>query len=917
MSQNIALTLTLGGTQKAVSNISQLEEAIRQAKEELRGVEIGSTAFNKLAADVKVAENRLKDLNKQVEGKDLEARIGDFGKLGGAIGASFASATAAIQLFGGESEDSLKAVTQAQNALTLALGAKAAAEGAYVVKQYASIAATKIQTVVTNTLNASTRAFFATLLANPLTLILVGLTALATAMYAFGDDTEDATDQVSDLNKELKDLKTLQTQAAQATIAETSAIKKFQGIINDTNVSLRIKKEAYAELQKLVPTLKNLTLEQAQAEGVLNEYITDQIRLIELRAEAKALEESINNQAKKALEDEQKAIERLVTQREVDRLSVIERIRAGGGSIEYINRQIAAYDAETARIRASFDPKKRYAELTLQILDIQGKQTEIITTQTKAIDANTEAEKRAFDAKLAAQTLEGKIRLGYLSTLLAVQKFTQTDVQGIKLLEEKIALQKTYIATLGDQLTKEEKRKQVLEANTKVEDEAFEIFNNTRKVYDKFLVEIKSGKIPVEQFGEEFKKVSSAVNFAKDALKGIVNPETIEQFDNYQSNLKVIAEIYQQIEKLGKPLNDTFKELETAIEGSNDASLTAEKRATNAAKAQELLPKVIEQYIDKQKKSLGVTELSAQQTQDYTNEILLLIERLGLAKTEATNFEEGVDGVAKKMGELNAEVEKNKSLVEKAFAKQQFQDFIEGLQQGIQQIQEVLGALQQTTQSFYDAQFDTLEKRYARIQETIVGSTEAANKKRIEAEKAYQAEREKLEKNAAKTQLRISLAQSLANTAEAVTRVFAQTGVGGIIAGSLVAAASAAQSAIIANQLATIDNYQRGGIMKRQGGGFVTGPSHEMGGVKFQGGGVELEGNEAVINRVSTINYMGLLDQINQAGGGRPISSLANESRLIEAIAKQRSTPIRAYVVESDITAKQETARRLERLSQF
>ena len=62
---------------------------------------------------------------------------------------------------------------------------------------------------------------------------------------------------------------------------------------------------------------------------------------------------------------------------------------------------------------------------------------------------------------------------------------------------------------------------------------------------------------------------------------------------------------------------------------------------------------------------------------------------------------------------------------------------------------------------------------------------------------------------------------------------------------------------------------------------------------------------------------MGLLDQINQAGGGRPISSLANESRLIEAIAKQRSTPIRAYVVESDITAKQETARRLERLSQF
>jgi hypothetical protein len=98
---------------------------------------------------------------------------------------------------------------------------------------------------------------------------------------------------------------------------------------------------------------------------------------------------------------------------------------------------------------------------------------------------------------------------------------------------------------------------------------------------------------------------------------------------------------------------------------------------------------------------------------------------------------------------------------------------------------------------------------------------------------------------------------------------------------------------------------------------MVSGPAHEYGGVKFQGGGIELEGNEAVINRYSSINYMGLLDQINQAGGGRPIQPAMDDSRIVEAIAKQRNTPIRAYVVESDITAKQETARRLEKLSQF
>jgi hypothetical protein len=217
---------------------------------------------------------------------------------------------------------------------------------------------------------------------------------------------------------------------------------------------------------------------------------------------------------------------------------------------------------------------------------------------------------------------------------------------------------------------------------------------------------------------------------------------------------------------------------------------------------------------------------------------------------------------------------------------------------------------------FFDAQFDQLEKRNQRLQETIIGDSEEANQKRLEAEKSFQAQKAELEKRAAKTALRISLAQALANTAEAITKLAAITGgVGAFIGAGAIVAFNAAQVAIIGSQLANIDSYRRGG--KLGSGGMVSGPAHEYGGVKFQGGGIELEGNEAVINRYSSINYMGLLDQINQAGGGRPIQPAMDDSRIVEAIAKQRNTPIRAYVVESDITAKQETARRLEKLSQF
>jgi hypothetical protein len=912
MSQNIALTLTLGGTQKAVSNVGQLEEAIRQAKEELRGVEIGSTAFNKLASDVKIAENRLKDLNKQVEGKDLEARIGDFGKLGGAVGASFASATAAIQLFGGESEDSLKAVTQAQNALTLALGAKAAAEGAYVVKQYASIAATKLQTIATNTLNASTRAFFVTLLSNPLTLVLAGLSALAIAMYGFGDSAEEASTQVSDLNAETKELAINQTKARQSAVAETSQLVKFRDIVNDSNKSLRVRRAAYEELQKLVPTLKNLTLEQAQAEGVLNGFIQDQITLINLRAQAKALEEVVTKQAQDALEEERKSIERLIIQRGVERADFVRRSILGAGSLELANKQIKAYDDETARIRGQFNPKQKLAELNLQILEIQGKQTEIITDQTKAIDKNLEAEKRRADAEAKKLFTAGLISKAELEALLRVEKFQDGDVEIIKELEKKIATQEKWISTLGDEKTRLDNRDEVLVANRRQEDDAYERFVNYTTAFKLYIQDITKSSINTRNFAEEISALGDGAEVTRKGLEGLVNPETLATFDDYVNNLNTLAAAFNEIGELGPPLTDTFGEYTRALADQNNELLTNEQRSVAAVKAIELLLKARDQFIAQQKAQGSILDEDALGVNFDT-----IAAKITDATVETNKFEQGVLKVKQKVDELNNVIDANAENTTRAFNKKTLDDFITGLQEGLQNVQAVLGAFQQTFQQSFDFQFDLLEKRYKRITEGIIGDSEESKNKRIEAERAYQAERERLEKQAAKTQLRISLAQSIANTAEAITRVFAQTGIGGIIAGSLVAAASAANTVTIAQQLAAIDSYQRGGIMRKRGGGLVTGNSHEFGGVKFQGGGVELEGNEAIINRVSTINYMGLLDQINQAGGGAPISSAANESRLIEAIAKQRNTPIRAYVVESDITAKQETARRLETLSQF
>ena len=224
-----------------------------------------------------------------------------------------------------------------------------------------------------------------------------------------------------------------------------------------------------------------------------------------------------------------------------------------------------------------------------------------------------------------------------------------------------------------------------------------------------------------------------------------------------------------------------------------------------------------------------------------------------------------------------------------------------------------LQAIQQTVSDYYNFQFDQLEKRNKRIQDSIVGDSERANELRLEADKAYTAEREKLEKQQAKISLRLTLAQTIANVAQAVAQSLANP-----ILAAVIAAAGVGQIAIITQQIAAVDSYKRGGRLRMAEGGLVVGPSHEQGGVKYQGGGVELEGNEVVINRLSSLRYADILSSINVAGGGKPIvMSNFDDSRIVEAIAKQRQMPLRAYVVESDITNAQTINKRLELLSQI
>jgi hypothetical protein len=246
------------------------------------------------------------------------------------------------------------------------------------------------------------------------------------------------------------------------------------------------------------------------------------------------------------------------------------------------------------------------------------------------------------------------------------------------------------------------------------------------------------------------------------------------------------------------------------------------------------------------------------------------------------------------------------------------QKFLEALQKGIVEFISTLSDLGSTLSDFYSLQLTKLENQNTRIQSKILGDSEKSNQKIIEQEQLYQDEKAKLEKKAALRSLQISRATALANAAESITKVFAKNEpITAAIFAAIVAANNLVQVGIITSQINELDSFQRGGMIKGQGG-LLVGPAHEQGGIRFGAMGLELEGGESVINRQSTMNYGALLSQINQSGGGKPlVNNNFDDSRILEALAKQRNEPIRAYVVESEITNKQGITKRLEQLSQF
>jgi len=182
------------------------------------------------------------------------------------------------------------------------------------------------------------------------------------------------------------------------------------------------------------------------------------------------------------------------------------------------------------------------------------------------------------------------------------------------------------------------------------------------------------------------------------------------------------------------------------------------------------------------------------------------------------------------------------------------------------------------------------------------------------SQEEYEEEVEKVQRKAFAQKKKRDSMEVIMNTAMAVAKVFAQTGVFGFAAVAPILAVGAAQLAVIQNQ-----KYALGGMIEEfANGGLVHGKSHAQGGEKFAVGGrvVELEGGEAVINKRSTAMFGSQLSAMNAAGGGVKFADggLLNQpsfsQQQFNAIGQNQmmgamGSSSKVVVVEADITDSQ------------
>lgn len=270
---DFSINVKLNGVEQAVSTVGELEEALKETKLELKNLEVGSEAFDKLSTQARNLQRELKDVK---EATNFDKNLNQLGesaaRLGSSITAGFSGAMAAVSLFGAESEDLTKAQIEAQQALTIALSASTIAMNAAKIAEDArnvglaiqrglvaaltavtgaQTAATVAQTGATVGATVAQRALNAVMAANPVLLLVSAVGLLVGAIALFSGEEEKASHYVENVNDKIDS----QTKIIDDNIKKQIELEKIKARINAIGKSDEERLQIETKLQQDLSSL--------------------------------------------------------------------------------------------------------------------------------------------------------------------------------------------------------------------------------------------------------------------------------------------------------------------------------------------------------------------------------------------------------------------------------------------------------------------------------------------------------------------------------------------------------------------------------------------------------------------------------------------------------------------------------------
>lgn len=846
--------------EETVQVSKNLKTQLREMTLELQGLEPGTKRFNELSQAAGQLRDQINDTNaviKATAGSTLENMGKGFAKVAGVGIGAFQGIASAQALFGSESEDLQKTLVKLQAAAGLAsmieqfggLGDTLTE----VKASFNSLSKAQVQqAVATGTATTAQKILNSVMSANPVFLIIGGITALVGAYYLL-------TREISAAEKAQVALNEVSTKALDNVADELSASDKLQKTLKDETISRSDKVTAVKALQEQYPSLlSNIDAEKTSTEDI-NKALELNTKLVFLKAKLEATAALRAEQYKKVVEEEVKI-------RAGQNVGIMDNIGALLGGLE-------AQDMANLKSAATIVQTQKQIKVYDELDDSLNKQIENLKKKGATDGELTKEEKKRLDG------LEAKKK--DIENKNAVRSKNNEDIENAQSeMSKKLAGEREKLSDEEVLRLQEDEKEKLRIVAQRQKDELQLTFDGSQKtIQDKENLAVAQ-KVIDDKLTADIKKITDEKE--KQARLEVLNNE------------KKLAQI-----KLQEVTNVRDLELSTAQ--------TEEEKQDIIAYYSNGINDERKKVLDAQMK-IDLESVNGTENAEIKRAEIVAKYNADIIAGNKEVFEAHKKGDEEKTKSLrgfekyNDDATKSMSSGWKAFQEEWQDDWAGTMEKLLNGVSQTVGQVSDLFQQAFDQQNQAAEDR---IKSQNVVSSEALKTqlaerlitqeqydlKVLELQKENQQKELALKKKAFDQSKKIQIVNATIQGAQAVLSAYS-SGVAYPLVGPATGAIFAGVAAgIAATQIGLISKQEfraaRGGVVPGMGPGNVDSVQ------------ALLAPGETVINARSSSMFPSLLSDINRAGGG---VSLAPETAMTNNVSSNKTESAqRAYVVYSDI----------------